>query len=109
MRGVYLYVGRSLLALLALVLIGVGYVALNVTDVARTIRELADLMEAPAPITFEDPLSLVHMETLDLTKTLPGGTVVTRHWVQGAGESLSDFLARVRAEWAKICEALGGE
>lgn len=47
------------------------------------------------------------MNTLTFSKTLADGTVVTYTATQRPGESLKDFAARARAEWAEICEGLG--
>ncbi len=48
------------------------------------------------------------MNTLTFSKTLADGTVVTYTATQRPGETLAEFAARARREWAEICEGLGG-
>lgn len=47
------------------------------------------------------------MATLHFSKPLEGGSTVTYTATQEPGETLKQFAARARAEWAEICAGLG--
>lgn len=86
---------RTALFIGALLLAGGAYVVATVARIDATTRGVLRRMEADG------------MATLTFSTTLDDGTVVTYTATQQQGESLEDFAARARREWAAILAGLG--
>lgn len=87
---------RAILLAVALVVAGWAYQTRTIFGVGADTRAVLRKLEE------------VGMATLTFTKTLDDGTVITYTATQLPGETLEQFAARARAEWARICAGLGG-
>lgn len=86
---------RTALFIGALLLAGGAYVVATVARIDATTRAFLRDTEAD------------DMATLHFSKPLEGGSTVTYTATQEPGETLKQFAARARAEWAEICAGLG--
>lgn len=83
----------------AVALAAVLSIAWRIYDIGTRIEWLIDwvsIEEPPMP-------SQLHFK-----KPLDGGGTVELTVTQMTGESIADFAARARAEWAAVCKELGG-